>query len=284
MGAPPSSANRARMIFAVAVLPAVALLGLALLWPMLQILLTSLRPKGTDGLSLANYGDVLTDPLYRQSLLNTMQLALGSTALALLLCTPAALHLSDHPSRLFTSFADALLAFPLSLPGIVVGFFAIILLGGTGLIPKGLEAVTGERSLDIAYDFSGIMLAYLYFQVPRVIGTLRGAVDQLDLEMIDVARTLGASPSRVTWTVIVPALRPALVAAGGLALATGVGAFGTAATLSQGFRVLALDLGDAVTTLRTDLASAMAIILATVTLAIFILGDHLVQRWESSHR
>src|ERR1051326_1029138 len=64
------------------------------------------------------------------------------------------------------------------------------------------------------------------------------AVEKLDPSLEEAARALGAGPWAVMRDVILPALRPAFIAAGAIAFATAMGAFGTAFTLATSIDVL----------------------------------------------
>ncbi len=261
-----------RTVAVLTALPAVALLTTLMLAPLYSFVVRSLT--GVDGaFTWAAYEEIFTTERYRTALLNSLWLAIVSTALALLVALPAALHLARMRGRVRTA-VDAVLTFPLSLPGVVIGFFVIVLFGRSGLAASATEALTGTRSLVIAYAMPGLLLAYLYFQLPRVLGTLRGAAEALDPDLVTVARTLGASKTRVTFTVVLPALKPAIFAATALAVASSLGAYGTVAALSEGFRVLPLDIAEQGTMLQnTRLAGAMSIVLALASLVFTVLND-----------
>jgi len=258
------------------VAPVVVVLLVLLAWPMTMLVLRSVAtPDG--GWSLARYADVLTSGRYLESLLFTAALAVGSTALALVICLPAGLYLERDRSRQGRLLAVAM-TIPLSLPGIVIGFFVILTVGTTGVVPKLAETVTGERAFQIAYTWVGLLLAYLYFQIPRVVLVVRGAAGAVRPEAIAAARSLGASTATIYRRVVLPALRPALASSAALALATAFGAFGTAATLSRGMRVVPLEVASAFTdAFRPELAATLSVLLALLTTAILVgvgnLGD-----------
>ncbi len=60
----------------------------------------------------------------------------------------------------------------------------------------------------------------VYFSIPRVILTIMAAAEKLDPALEEAARSLGASTWRVVRDVILPALRPALIASGAICFAT----------------------------------------------------------------
>jgi putative spermidine/putrescine transport system permease protein len=218
-------------------------------------------------LSLANYVEVLTSRANASALINTLMIAIASTVLALAICLPAALYVEGfgtRPARKHPIMA-AILAVPLSLPGIVIGFFVILLFGLTGAVPYLIEWVTSARGPVIAYTFWGLLIGYLYFQIPRMMLVLRSAAAAVSEDALDAARSLGASEARVFLYAVVPMMRHAIISACALSLSTAIGAFGTAATLSRGYRVSALEIAAAFTdSFEPNLAAAMSIVLTLI--------------------
>lgn len=246
--------------------PALVFLTVFVVTPIIRLVLRSLQDGPDGGLTTGNYAAIFTEPALQRSLRTTVTLSIVTTAITLALCTPAALRLARGGSK---GVMDAAVSFPLALPGIVIGFFTIVLLGRTGLIGQVWEPAAGA-----SYTYVGLTFAYVYFCVPRVVGTLRGAVSQLPPDIDEAAATLGARPRQVYWTVKLPLLIPAMVEAGGVCMATSLGAYGTAATLSEGIRVLPLDVADALTVdYNVTASAAMAITLAVLAVGFLVLGE-----------
>jgi putative spermidine/putrescine transport system permease protein len=192
---------------------------------------------GASGnLGISAYAAILLEPRYRDTLINTVVLAVATTVTTLAISTVAGLFLQRH--RFFgRNVLVALLTFPLAFPGVVVGFMIILLAGRQGLIGDITAFLTGDKWV-FAYSIQGLFLGYLYFSIPRVILTIMAAVEKLDPSLEEAARALGAGPWAVQRDVILPALGPAFVASGAIAFATAMGAFGTAFTLATNIDVL----------------------------------------------
>ncbi len=258
------------MLTASLAVPVLVLFTIALLIPLIILLRQSLLDGSNSSLTLENYAAVIRSLAYRRALLNSVLIAFASTLLALILCFPVAVYIERSNSRYRDALAVAL-TIPLSLPGIVIGFFVILFFGLTGVVPQVFLLLTGERQLNFAYTFGGMLLGYLYFQIPRVVLVLRGSVAALSQDVIDVSRTLGATPLRVYLDVLLPALLPAMISAASVSLATAFGAFGTAATLSRGFRVLPLEIAASFTeSFQPERAASLSIALALLTVALLI--------------
>ena len=241
-------------------LPAVAIFTAFWLLPMVR--LSAVGASGPGG--MATYWLVLLDPRYLRSLLATVVLSLAVTAAALLVSgfTGFFLQRQRFPGR---ALLVALLSFPLAFPGVVVGFLVILLGGRQGLVANLTEWLTGER-LVFAYGMGGLFLGYLYFSIPRTILTVMASVEKLDPSLEEAARTLGASPFRVVADVILPALTPALIAAGAICFATSMGAFGTAFTLATQIDVLPITIYNEFTNYANfSVAAVLSLILGLVT-------------------
>ena len=111
-----------------------------------------------------------------------------------------------------------------------------------------------------------------YFSIPRVILTIMAAAEKLDKSLEEVAKSLGAPPYRIVIDIIIPALKPGLIASGAICFATSMGAFGTAFTLATNIDVLPMTIYTEFT-LNANIAGAasLSIVLGLVTwIALFI--------------
>lgn len=186
------------------------------------------------------YFAVLTQWRYFESLMNTLFLSVSVTALTLVLGAAVGLYLARHRfvgKRLLL----AILTLPLSFPGVIVGFFMILLAGRQGLIAD-ITQLLGLGRVTFAYGFLGLFLAYLYFSLPRAIAAYEAAAQAMDPELEQAARTLGANRWHIVRDVWVPQLAPTTAACAAIVFATAVGAFGTAFTLSSKFEVLPITI------------------------------------------
>jgi putative spermidine/putrescine transport system permease protein len=202
------------------------------------------------------YAAAVTEPRYLRSMLSTVLLSAAVTAATLVISGVAGVFLARQQfpgQRLLT----ALLTLPLAFPGVVIGFMVIMLGGRQGLVPAVTEALTGER-LVFAYSMAGLFIGYIYFSIPRTILTVMAAAKKLDPQLLEAARSLGASPWQQLRDVLVPGLQPALLAAGAICFATAMGAFGTAFTLATKIDVLPMVIYTEFT-LQANLAMAAAL-------------------------
>ena len=215
-----------------------AVVFFACFWLLPVVKLITLPASAETG--LATYWVVLSNPRYFLSLLQTVALSLAVTAVTLVLGGAVGIYLARHNfwgKRLLSS----LLALPLSFPGVIIGFFMILMGGRQGLIAD-ITDWAGWGRFTFAYGLLGLFLAYLYFSLPRAITTYTAAAAAMDRQLEEAARSLGASRFRVIRDVWLPELAPTTLACGAIIFATSMGAFGTAFTLATKFEVLPITI------------------------------------------
>jgi putative spermidine/putrescine transport system permease protein len=229
--------------------------------PLIRLFLAS--GEGDNGWAI--YIDILRKPRYLTSLGQTVMVSLAVTFAALVISTTAGLFLARNRFR-GRAVLLSILTLPLAFPGVVIGFL-IILLGGR----QGLVNQITPGHVVFAYSILGLFLGYLYFSIPRVLLTVIAASEKLDPALEEAARSLGASPARVVIDVILPGLAPSLIAAGAIAFATAMGAFGTAFTLATDIDVLPMVIYTEFTlSANIAMASALSIVLGIVTWALLL--------------
>ncbi|MDX1803215.1 MAG: molybdate ABC transporter permease subunit [Alcanivorax sp.] len=152
----------------------------------------------------------------------SVKLALVTTGLLLLLCSPLAWWLARRrlPGQ---ALLEALLSLPLVLPPSVLGFYLLLLLGPHG--PGGwLAQLGGVRSL--AFSFTGLVIASLVYSLPFVLQPLKNAFAALDRDQLEMAMLAGARPLDRFLSLAVPQSRQGYAAAAMLGFAHTLGEFG----------------------------------------------------------
>ena len=218
------------------------------------------------------YFAILTDSRYATSLINTLLLSLVVTVATLMLGLAVGLYLAK-PKVFGRRFLLSLLTLPLSFPGVVVGFFIILLGGRQGAVADLFESV-GLGRVTFAYGLTGLFLAYLYFSLPRVIASYTAAAQGMDRSLEEAARSLGANRYQVLRDAWLPQLLPTTAACAAIVFATSMGAFGTAFTLASKFEVLPITIYNEFTNYANfPLAASLSLSLGLLTwLSLFLMG------------
>lgn len=251
-------AARARRIRLACLAPAAAFFAAFWLLP-IATLVALPAEKGWD-----TYLLVLTNSRYLQSLLNTLWLSLATTLLTLALGAAVGIYLARRRFR-GRQILISLLTAPLAFPGVIVGFFVILVGGRQGLFAS-LTHDLGLGRITFAYGMLGLFLAYLYFSLPRAIASYTAAAEAMDPQLEEAAQMLGATRWQITRDAWWPQLLPTTVACGAIVFATAMGAFGTAFTLSSQFEVVPITIYNEFTNYANfAVAASLSIALGLVT-------------------
>lgn len=121
---------------------------------------------------------------------------------------------------------DAATHLPLVLPPVATGFALLILFGHRGLLGQALEPL----GLVFAFRWTGAALAAAIMAFPLLVRPIRLAIEAIDPEVDEAARTLGAGPLIRFFRVTVPLAGPGIAAGAVLGFAKALGEFGATIT------------------------------------------------------
>ncbi len=121
---------------------------------------------------------------------------------------------------------DGLCHLPLVLPPVVTGYVLLLMFGRRGWFGPLLEAL----GVNLAFDWKGAVLASAVVAFPLSLRAVRLAIEDVDPRLEGVARTLGAGPWRVFFTVTLRLAAPGLWVGALLAFARSLGEFGATIT------------------------------------------------------
>lgn len=117
---------------------------------------------------------------------------------------------------------DGLLTLPLVLPPTVVGFLLLLLLGRN----SPLGQLLSHLGMSVIFTWYATVIAATAVAFPLMYKTALGAFQQIEPNLLNCARTLGASEWRIFWQVLLPLAWPGLVAGSILSFARALGEFG----------------------------------------------------------
>ncbi|BAY92395.1 MULTISPECIES: molybdate ABC transporter permease subunit [unclassified Tolypothrix] len=126
------------------------------------------------------------------------------------------------------SLIEGLFVAPLILPPTVVGFLLLIFFGKNGPVGKLMQPF----DFSIVFTWYGAAIAATVVSFPLMYKTALGAFEQIDSNLLRVARTLGATESTIFWRISLPLALPGILAATTLAFARALGEFGATLMLA----------------------------------------------------
>ena len=210
-----------------------------------------------------------------QAIWLTIRLAATTTIILLLLGTPLAWWLARTRSWLKGPIG-ALVALPLVLPPVVLGFYLLVLMGPQGPIGQLTQSL-GLALLP--FSFTGLVIGSVLYSTPFVVQPLQNAFEAIGDRPLEVAATLRASPLDTFFSVVLPLTRPAYLTAAVMGLAHTVGEFGIVLMLGGNIpgktRVLSVQIYDHVEALEYSqahwLAGGLLVFSFLVLLALYTL-------------
>jgi len=125
------------------------------------------------------------------------------------------------------SLVDSLVHLPLALPPVVIGYLLLVVLGHKGVVGAFLDHYLG---ITFAFNWKGAALAAAVMSFPLLVRAVRLSIEAVDRGLESAARTLGAGPLRVFFTVTLPLIAPGIIAGVILAFARSLGEFGATIT------------------------------------------------------
>lgn len=166
---------------------------------------------------------------------------------------------------------EALTSIPLILPPTVLGFYLIVALGPRSPIGQIWEALTGAR---LVFSFQGLLLAQVITNLPFFLQPLVASLGGVDRRLLEVASTLGSSPTGVYFRVALPLAWRGLLSAMILSFAHAIGEFGVVlmvgGNLPGSTRTASIALFDQVQSFDMAGANRTAMLLLVFALTVLI--------------
>ncbi|MFT3989366.1 sulfate ABC transporter permease subunit CysT [Aestuariivirga sp.] len=126
----------------------------------------------------------------------------------------------DFPGK---RLIDAAVDLPFALPTAVAGIALTTIYAPNGWI----GSLARDLGFKIAYTPSGIVLALIFVGLPFVVRAVQPVLEEVDRDIEEASALLGASRTRTVFRVILPHVYPALLAGFAMALARGIGEYGS---------------------------------------------------------
>jgi sulfate transport system permease protein len=181
----------------------------------------------TAALTWDEFFKILTDPRAVAS----YRLSFGSALLAAMInavfgfIVAWALVRYEFPGR---RLVDALIDLPFALPTAVSGIALATVFSPTGWLGLKLAAA----GVQVAYTWLGVVVALILIGLPFVVRSVQPALAEAQRDLEEAAETLGAGPFTIFRRIILPAVFPALLTGFTMALARGIGEYGSVVFIS----------------------------------------------------
>lgn len=240
------------------------------LLPLLQLVYSSLIGKESETFGLENFIKIFTTPLYQQAIINSVKISLISAIVGIIVAFIGARFATEATPRVQNAFT-MLLNMTSNFSGVPLAFAFMVLMGNTGV----LTLLARETSIPFLstfdlYSGDGLMLLYIYFQIPLSTLLLIPAFAGIRPEWRQAAMLLNAGPLDYWFRIAIPNLLPSILGTLSVLFANALAAYASAyALVSNNYALLALQItskykGDVEIDRATGGALAVVLILLMV--------------------
>jgi sulfate transport system permease protein len=173
---------------------------------------------------------------------------------------------------------DALIDLPFALPTAVAGISLTAIYAPNGW----LGAPLAELGIKIAFTPLGILVALVFIGLPFVVRTVQPVLEDMERELEEAARSLGAGPLQIFIKVIGPTILPALLTGFTLAFARAVGEYGSVVFIAGNLPMVS-EIAPLVIISKLEAydyagATAVAVVMLLASFAM-LLAINLLQGW-----
>ncbi|HTW58601.1 MAG TPA: molybdate ABC transporter permease subunit [Terriglobales bacterium] len=199
-----------------------------------------------------------------QSFLLTLELALAVAAILVIFGLPIAYWIAFSRHR-WKFLVEAVVALPIVLPPTVLGFYVLVALGPRSPLGRWWISLTGHT---LAFTFTGLVIGSILYSLPFAVQPFAASFSAVDRKLIAASATLGASPLRSFFSIILPLSIPGLVTGMALTFAHTMGEFGVVLMVGGNIpgvtRTVSIDIFDRVQASDYAGANATALVLLAV--------------------
>lgn len=177
---------------------------------------------------------------------------------------------------------DALIDLPFAMPTIVAGIMLVALYGPRSVIGSFLKGY----NIEVMFNTSGIILALLFVTFPFVVRAVQPVLIELDQDMEEAAKTLGASSATIFFRIVLPSLMPSILTGAALSFSRALGEFGSiimvAGNIPFRTQVASVYIYGEIESYNPQGALGLSVVLLFFSFAILLLLNF-IQYWNRRH-
>lgn len=254
----------------------IAFLALFILYPLAILLVDSIYSK-ESGFTLSVFQRIFQMKNFRTAILNTLKVGftvgIFSTVVGLLFA-----YVEEYV-KVRTKFMGGLFKvvsmLPVVSPPFVLSLSMIMLFGKAGIITRYLLKIYDNN----VYGFWGITVVQTMTFFPVCYMMLKGLLKNIDPSLEEAARDMGASRFRVFTTVTLPLILPGLGNAFLVTFIESIADFANPMIIGGSYDTLATTIYLQITgAYDKEGAAAMAVVLLTITLAMYMVQKYVLER------
>ena len=198
----------------------------------------------------------------------SVKTAFLATIITFILGVAAAYWIANSKNKL-KGLIDGLFTLPLILPPTVIGFFLLLICGKNGPVGKFLL----NFDITLIFSWTATVIAATVVSFPMMYRTSRAAFEQIDINVISAARTLGLSEMKIFFRIALPLAWPGIIGGLVLSFARAMGEFGATLMLAGNIpgRTQTMPLAIFFAVEGGDMKTAMLWVLIIVAISLFMI-------------
>ncbi|MBC5625383.1 molybdate ABC transporter permease subunit [Clostridium sp. NSJ-49] len=198
----------------------------------------------------------------------SLKTAFLATIITFILGVAAAYWIANSKNKL-KGLIDGLFTLPLILPPTVIGFFLLLICGKNGPVGKFLL----NFDITLIFSWTATVIAATVVSFPMMYRTSRAAFEQIDINVISAARTLGLSEMKIFFRIALPLAWPGIIGGLVLSFARAMGEFGATLMLAGNIpgRTQTMPLAIFFAVEGGDMKTAMLWVLIIVAISLFMI-------------
>lgn len=226
-------------VYFLALVPFLLIVLLFEIAPLINIIIASFSLPNQSGFTLDNFIRIFTKELYLKSIFNSLWISCFSAFIGLVIAFLAA-KAANHASVKVRSMFTSVLNITSNFAGVPLAFAFIILLGNVGVLTLfGQKMGIGFLADFDLYSVNGLLLTYVYFQIPLATLLMLPIFAGLKKEWKEAVWILGGNAFHYWIKVALPNLLPSILGTFSVLFANSLAAYATAyALLSNNIALL----------------------------------------------
>lgn len=192
--------------------------------------------------TLKSFIRIYNRSLYFDAAVMSVSLAALVSVITLIIGYPLAYLIAktEHVGR--NTFLMILVLCAMQLDMVIRIFGLMVLLGDNGLINGALMYFNIiEKPIGLMYNKLGVIVGLVQFSLPFMVLSLIGIIRGISPSVVEASRSLGASPSKTFWSIILPLSMPGILAGTLLVFAISISSYIVPA-LMGGWKVMMMPL------------------------------------------
>lgn len=255
-----------------------ALLFVFLAYPLFTLFVRAFQNGSTGAWSLEHFQKFFSRNYYLRGLKNSLVIGVSVTSLAILIGAPLAYLMSMYRFK-GQRILDIFMIIALLSPPFIGAYSWILLLGRNGFLSNIFKGA--GITLPTVYGLGGIIFVLTLKLYPFIYIYMKGALKKVDASLIEAAESMGCTPVKKLFTVVLPLVLPTLLAAALMVFMNALADFGSVMVLGEGIQALSTmvykeyinELGG-----NSNFSAAISMIMVVLTLTILLAQQYVINK------